>query len=212
MPRVSPRHRRTRSRWPSTNSKTGRVIVCADGGTVWEYDSDENTWTRCSFTHDAPLGGGNSVVYEPTTARVILFGGMATDGETSWYCNDTWAYSILVAGTWTNPRSPRGSPGDMPCWDAFMAYDPGSGKIILTGGVNREGREPGRHVGLRPGRQHVDRVDTVRRRASLKYRRIAPSTIPIPTRSSTSGQEWSTPTTSPPAYGPSASPWASVPE
>jgi hypothetical protein len=120
--------------------KTGRLIVCADGGTVWEYDSGENTWTKSSFTHDAPLGGGNSVVYEPTTARVILFGGMATDGDTSWYCNDTWAYDP-VAGTWTD----LDPPGILPHarWDAFMACDPGSGTVIMTGGVNEKGESLG---------------------------------------------------------------------
>jgi hypothetical protein len=95
---------------------------------TWAYSLSANTWTNLSPTGDLPAPReGHSLVYDPYTGSMIMFGGWDPDSEFS----DTWAYS-LSANTWTNlsPASDVPSGRDR----HSMVYDPTTSKMILFGG------------------------------------------------------------------------------
>jgi hypothetical protein len=118
---------------------TGKVILF--GGTdmaiglndLWAYDPAANTWTGLEPTGDVPPGrSGACMVYDPTSAKIILFGGM----DPAFVCfNDTWTYDS-AANTWTKltPASdlPRARTGHV------MVYDPHSSMVVLFGGMDSE--------------------------------------------------------------------------
>jgi N-acetylneuraminic acid mutarotase len=86
------------------------------------------TWTNLNPTGATPPArASHAMVYDSTDSKVILFGGWETADF-----SDTWAYDP-AANTWTD-LSP---PGDVPParHDHAMAYDAGSGKVILFGGT-----------------------------------------------------------------------------
>ena len=93
-------------------------------------DSAVNTWTDLHPTGDLPLArAGHSMVCDPTSGRVILFGGW--DGNSSTYLNDTWAYDP-IANIWIELHP----AGDLPPAreSHSMVYDPAGGRVILFGG------------------------------------------------------------------------------
>jgi N-acetylneuraminic acid mutarotase len=99
---------------------------------TWAYDYTANTWTnRTTATHPASCCWGD-MVYDIQAERHIMFGGL-TDGAN--YLDDTWAYDYDT-NTWTD-RSPTSSPPGR--FDHRMAYDSGSDKVILVGGVGLGG-------------------------------------------------------------------------
>lgn len=117
---------------------TGHLILfggfsrSADFNDTWVYDFFANAWTELTPGGSRPSArAGHALVYDPGTAKMILFGGW--DGES--YLGDTWAYDP-VANTWTD-LSPG---GDLPAARAYtqMVYDSESGRLILFGG-EREG-------------------------------------------------------------------------
>jgi N-acetylneuraminic acid mutarotase len=96
---------------------------------IWSYDPVANTWDDLKPAGAAPSARMNcSLVYDPDTGTVILFGGL---GDGSVFFNDTWAYDPS-ANTWTNLRP----AGDLPTARAAssMVYDPVSHRMILFGG------------------------------------------------------------------------------
>lgn len=62
---------------------------------TWTYDPVANAWTEFHPAGDIPpqrqLG---SLVYDPGTEKVILFGGSYGTGTDEEYFNDTWAYGV----------------------------------------------------------------------------------------------------------------------
>jgi N-acetylneuraminic acid mutarotase len=98
-------------------------------GDAWVYDPGANSWTEIDLGDDAPAARDrHRMVYDPLRHQVLVFGGWLGD-----YCVDeTWAYDP-AAGTWTelDPVGDRPSPRD----SQAMVYDPGTGKVILFGGV-----------------------------------------------------------------------------
>ncbi len=70
------------------------------------------------------------MAYDPTSGRVIMFGGFDDFGVR---LNDTWAYDP-VANTWTD-LSPQGTLPPARSAQA-MAYDPSSGRVIMFGGLS----------------------------------------------------------------------------
>jgi len=55
---------------------------------LWAYDSTANEWTMLDEGKDAPEGRlGHTVVYDPSTNKVIMFGGKDQEGG---FLNDTW--------------------------------------------------------------------------------------------------------------------------
>ncbi len=97
-------------------------------GDTWILDPLTKTWTALKVsTHPSPRQAA-SMVYEPTTKRMILFGGDGYYGA----LGDTWAYDPSM-DTWSllHPSvSPpaRGSQA--------MVFDPVTGRIIMFGGVD----------------------------------------------------------------------------
>lgn len=95
---------------------------------TWAYDPVANTWRTTTLVNRPSARFRHCMVYEPTTRRVLLFGG--TDGGTE--LNDTWAYDPGT-GAW-DKLCPEGR---LPHARAShsMVYDPTRGKVILFGGL-----------------------------------------------------------------------------
>ena len=116
---------------------TGRVIlfggVSADAalGDTWAYDPAANTWTELWPKGTVPSARSSKMVYDPTTRRIILFGG-ATQDEV---VNDIWAYDPS-ANTWT-ALTPSGTPPERRLGCA-LAYDSSSHRVIVFGGANAD--------------------------------------------------------------------------
>ena len=100
------------------------------------------TWTNLNPSGDVPhKRSGQSMIYNPDTGKVILFGGCpgatlegSTVTEQKYTAfNDTWAYDP-AANTWTNLEP----SGDVPSAreQYSMAYDSGTGKVIVFGGYD----------------------------------------------------------------------------
>ena len=95
---------------------------------LWAYDVAGNAWTSLSPTGVAPGARyGHSLVYDPESKKMILFGGF--DGSTQY--NDTWAYDP-AANTWAD-LAPGGS---LPAArdSQAMAYDSDNKVMVLFGG------------------------------------------------------------------------------
>jgi N-acetylneuraminic acid mutarotase len=103
---------------------------------TWTYDSVANAWTELKPVGPMPSARqGHSMVYDPIGKRLILFGGAhgQRDSRERTWLNDTWAYDP-AANAWTelDPAGPL--PSGRYC--QAMAYDPGTGKIIMFGGYD----------------------------------------------------------------------------
>ncbi len=145
------------------DSGSGKVILfggrngLVDLNDTWGYDPTANKWTNLSPAGDVPPGRmGHSMVYDPTSGNVILFGGLGDN-----ISNDTWAYDP-TANTWTNLQ-PR---GDVPParYGHAMVYEPSQrqGDPVWR----HERRHLGRHLGLRSHRKHLDQPTASWRRAA----------------------------------------------
>ena len=111
----------------------GGFLSSAAANDTWAYDPATNTWAELSPSGTLPLArGGHSIAYEPSTHRLILFGG--SNGSSTRF-NDTWAYDP-AANTWTELKP------SVPLPDArtsqSMVYDPVTGQVIMFGGDTDE--------------------------------------------------------------------------
>ena len=90
---------------------------------------NQPTWTQLS-PGTSPSGRSNSsMVFDPATGQLLLFGG----SDNSSYFDETWSWN---GSTWThlNPAtSPPGRSG------ASMGFDPATGQMILFGGESDNG-------------------------------------------------------------------------
>jgi N-acetylneuraminic acid mutarotase len=117
-----------------------RVIFFAGAGDqtifndTWAYDSAANGWTELKPVGTLPAPRvGSSMVYDPHTKKLILFGGWNSDRG---FFSGTWAYDS-AGNTWTELK-PSGTP-PAPSSAYSMAYDPSSGQMILFGGYADSG-------------------------------------------------------------------------
>jgi N-acetylneuraminic acid mutarotase len=123
---------------PSSN----RVIAFGGGGggvternATWAYDPNANTWTELSPSGTLPYPRAfSAMVYDPTTKRVLMFGGLFQGGSN--FLNDTWAYDPS-ADAWTL-LAPAGAPPSAR-WEPSMVYDPTTGQVIMFGGSGSNG-------------------------------------------------------------------------
>jgi N-acetylneuraminic acid mutarotase len=113
---------------------SGRVILFGgwDGttqfGDTWAYDPAANAWTELTPAGDSPAArDSHAMVYDPATARVVLFGGWSQTAE----FNDTWLYDP-AANTWTKATPAEGSPSARAL--AQMVCDSKGERIVLFGG------------------------------------------------------------------------------
>ena len=118
----------------ASNQADGRVLVAGgytSGGitTMAElFDSAANTWTDLSPTGAVPsVRAFPAMAYDPSTQKVILFGGGTLMGA----FNDLWAYDS-AANTWTELEPSGELPP--PRADGTMTYDPLSRRMMLFGG------------------------------------------------------------------------------
>jgi len=115
-----------------------RVVLFGGGtysdplGDTWTYDPAANAWTDCRPVADLPAARQyHSLLYERSSARVILSGGM---GERGWL-DDTWAYDPIT-NTWTEQSGDSGFGSGPPLGGlgASAAYDPDTGNVFACGG------------------------------------------------------------------------------
>lgn len=97
---------------------------------TWAYDLAANAWSNLQPTGSVPAKrAGHSLVYDPVSKRMILFGGW--NGTVGY--NDTWAYDP-AANAWTNLRPSGSRPAARDSHG--MSYDPVSKLMVLFGGWN----------------------------------------------------------------------------
>jgi N-acetylneuraminic acid mutarotase len=99
---------------------------------IWAYDSARNTWTDLQPEGEVPSARGfHSLVFEPGSRKVILFGG--EDGEGG--LNDTWTYDPET-NVWTELYA----AGELPSQRSghTMIFEPESGVVLLFGGHDWE--------------------------------------------------------------------------
>jgi hypothetical protein len=106
---------------------------------TWAYDPVTSTWTRLDPAGPVPAARwGASIGYDPTTRRVILYGGDGAGENTVLMSDDislydTWAYDP-ASNTWTE-LSPtfQGLGGAMPAVRAAtLHYDPALGQMVCA--------------------------------------------------------------------------------
>lgn len=108
------------------------ISTVSEGSANADGSSSVQAWTDLAPTGDVPAArAGHSMVYDPKTGKVLLFGG--TDSEV--FFDDTWAYDPAT-NTWTD-LAPSGVLPPARC-AAAMAYDGVGGKAILFGGTSGE--------------------------------------------------------------------------
>ncbi len=95
---------------------------------IWAYDPTANKWTDLDPVGAVPSARWcQSMVYDPSTGQVIMFGGSDESG----CLNDTWAYDP-TANKWTDLDPVGAVPSAR--WQQAMVYDPRSGRVIMYGG------------------------------------------------------------------------------
>jgi N-acetylneuraminic acid mutarotase len=99
-------------------------------GDTWILDLTAKTWTALNTSTQPSPREAASMVYDPTTKRIILFGGVGDYTA----LGDTWAYDPAT-GTWSRLH-PSAAPSARCC--QAMVFDPATGKIIMFGGLDRD--------------------------------------------------------------------------
>jgi N-acetylneuraminic acid mutarotase len=97
---------------------------------TWAYDPSASAWSLLAPAGTLPSARAQqSMVYDPTTGQVIMFGGTGDIGA----LNDTWTYDP-VANTWAELKP----AGTVPSRRAAvaMAYDPIMRRLVLFGGLD----------------------------------------------------------------------------
>ena len=108
----------------------GGSIVYDPFSDTWVYNLTDNTWTQMSPTTSPPGRSRYSMVYDSTSDKFIVFGGLISGSRD--FFGDTWVYD-LAADTWTQ-MSPSTSPSARN--GHSMVYDSNSDRVILFGGNN----------------------------------------------------------------------------
>src|SRR5207249_3986926 len=120
------------------DSESDRVILFGgyvNGGGVsndtWAYDFKANTWTDMDPLVKPHGRYNHAMAYDSASDRVILFGGYDSGSN----FNDTWAYDFNT-NAWTDLDPPAKPPVRS---QHAMAYDSGSDRLIMFGGVGSPG-------------------------------------------------------------------------
>jgi N-acetylneuraminic acid mutarotase len=112
----------------------GELAGGAYSNDTWAYDPAIDTWTRLEPNGPAPSARSDtSRAYDPTSGKIILFGGDWSDVDTQDYMfyNDAWAYDP-AANKWTELKPAGASPSGRSATP--MVYDPVGKNMILFGG------------------------------------------------------------------------------
>ena len=118
------------------DAESDRIILFGgtEGPETWAYDYNTNTWTNMSPAVQPDAWYFVDMAYDAESDRIVLFGGCA--GDSFFTClpftrGETWAYDYNV-NTWTNLNP---GPTPSPRHAHRMAYDTGSDRIVLFGGI-----------------------------------------------------------------------------
>jgi hypothetical protein len=93
---------------------------------TWAYDPATERWTQLHPSVSPAARDGACMAYDRDLGKVVLFQGNAPGAPG----DRTWAYDAS-AGTWVDLKT-NGAP---PAFEATMAYDPVSGRLLLFGGI-----------------------------------------------------------------------------
>jgi hypothetical protein len=101
-----------------------------DRGATLAYDYNTDAWTDLSTDASPTDRYYQMMTYDPTTDRIIMFGGTQGSENVEAPTDETWAYD-LNSNAWTQLHpatapSPRG-------WGAF-AFNPAKDMLVLVGG------------------------------------------------------------------------------
>ena len=115
------------------DGKTGTVVLF--GGISSAFLNDTWNWNGTRWTQvitgqaNVPSGRyGASIAYDASTGNLVLFGGTGSNG----FLNDTWTWD---GTTWTQVDTGQtGGPSGRN--HASMAYDAGTGTLVLFGGYH----------------------------------------------------------------------------
>lgn len=91
---------------------------------------------QASALETPPRMLGQKMIYDPVGQNVILFGGSYYSDAYTFY-GDTWSFNVENA-TWAKVEA-TGSPGGR--FNAGMAFDSDSRKVVLFGGFSASGRK-----------------------------------------------------------------------
>jgi N-acetylneuraminic acid mutarotase len=107
----------------------GGVGMSGQLNDTWAYDPTANTWTDLQPSGTVPdARAGQSMAYDPSTGKVIMFGGF---GSAS--LNDTWAYDP-GANTWTDLKPSGTLP---PARNNFsLSYEASLDQVVAFGGFS----------------------------------------------------------------------------
>ncbi|MCL4203769.1 MAG: hypothetical protein KJ000_14810 [Pirellulaceae bacterium] len=95
------------------------------GAPTWIYDCRENAWQRPSLVREPPLRCNSTVVYDPLSQRMVMFGGY----DQSAALNDTWIFDGRQK-RWEERKPPLAPP---PMFAPAVALVPGGGKVLVCG-------------------------------------------------------------------------------
>lgn len=120
--------------WAAATDRNGNVVLFG-GSTGSSYLSDTwvwdgVTWIRHTSSTHPPDRAFASAAYDPVRQETVLFGGLTAGGNT--YYDDTWVWD----GSGWAQRTPATKPVRR-AWPA-LASDPGSGSLIMVGGIGGE--------------------------------------------------------------------------
>ncbi len=115
------------------DSATGQLVLFGGYGRSGELN-DTWTWNGTTWTQQAPATSPSarfyaSMAYDSGTGQLVLFGGINSTVP-PYNLNDTWTWN---GTTWTQ-QAPATSPPARNT--ASMAYDSGTGQLVLFGGFN----------------------------------------------------------------------------
>lgn len=123
------------------DTQNGKVVIfggmdgTSENWETWIYDPIVDTWTEKSSTKSPAARALHSMVYDPGSGLIILFGGLQfISGSEYKYCGDTWTYD-LRKNEWIERTTGTAPP---PRYAQSMCYDPASGLILLFGGKDRD--------------------------------------------------------------------------
>ncbi|MFG0314211.1 MAG: kelch repeat-containing protein [Phycisphaerales bacterium] len=108
---------------------------------AWRYDTGTHEWTELTIEGDLPSEGGSIRPVRIAEHEWLLFGGY--DG--SFVCANTLTRATIEGDTLTLKTVEQRKPPPGRALHA-IGYDPQSARLVVFGGVSREGMRPGTWV------------------------------------------------------------------
>ena len=116
------------------DTATGNLVLFGGENATGSANSETWTWNGTTWSERSPAASptarnGASMAYDTATGNMVLFGGQDNNGD---ILGDTWTWS---GTTWTQMVPAPGFFSPSQREGASMAYDPGTGNMVLFGGV-----------------------------------------------------------------------------